>query len=510
MANKRLVRLSLAGLFGGMAFLGWAPWGLWPALLMAIAGLFALVIAERQPLVAGVLGLCFGLTMHAALYADIYATMVDHMGSALLPALMVNLLVLFGLALCTAIPCVLYTCLITRSKWVGSVRWSHALLFTSLWVLGEFARAIIFPRMSFLSVGYALVDTWWAGFAPVIGGYGLGWLGVFTSSTLVCAWVGIIQKRALAQPKCLVILLFALTGFVLQHQSWVEIEQSVFHVRLIQSGLVDDNSKNAVSPAAEAANIVAQTTAAPANLIITSETALPMYWHEIPVTLIERLKNFADSTGSYLILGSPTMNDQFKGNNSMVLVKPGQSMVELYNKVHLFPLGEYVPWGLGWLAREFSAARNDLLSGNSGQKPFQIFKNNAVLNVGTVVCNEVLLSDVSRNWAPHADVLINPANTAWFSQTLLAPQVLQIVKMRALEVGRPMLHISKTGGSALISSSGQVVDQLVEGQVAVLNAQVVGARGLTPYVRVGDWPVVLLCVMILLLALLGGAKRVRD
>ncbi len=73
-----------------------------------------------------------------------------------------------------------------------------------------------------------------------------------------------------------------------------------------------------------------------------------------------------------------------------------------------------------------------------------------------------------------------------------------------------MLHISKTGGSALISSSGQVVDQLVEGQVAVLNAQVVGARGLTPYVRVGDWPVVLLCVMILLLALLGGAKRVRD
>ncbi len=163
-------------------------------------------------------------------------------------------------------------------------------------------------------------------------------------------------------------------------------EQSVFHVRLIQSGLVDDNSKNAVSPAAEAANIVAQTTAAPANLIITSETALPMYWHEIPVTLIERLKNFADSTGSYLILGSPTMNDQFKGNNSMVLVKPGQSMVELYNKVHLFPLGEYVPWGLGWLAREFSAARNDLLSGNSGQKPFQIFKNNAVLKAGTVVC----------------------------------------------------------------------------------------------------------------------------
>lgn len=505
MANDRWLRLGLAGVWGGMAFLGWAPWGWWPALLMAIAGLFALVIAERQPLVAGALGLCFALTLNAGLYADLHAPLVNHMGVALLPALMINWLVLLGLALLTAIPCGLYTCLMARSQWAGHVGWPHAMLFASLWVLGELARAIIFPRMSFLSVGYALVDTWWAGFAPVIGSYGLGWLGVWSSSTLVCAWVGVNQNRTLVQSKSWVILLVALTGFVLQHQSWVEAEQSIFHVRWIESGMVDDNSTNAVSPAVKAANLVAEIVAAPADLIITSETAFPMYWHDIPVALVERLKNFADMTGSHLILGAPTMNEQFKGNNSMVFVTPRQPTLGLYNKVHLFPLGEHVPWGLGWLAQWVTVPRNDLLSGDSSQKPFQIFKNKAELNLGTVVCHEVLLSDASRYWAPRADVLINPANTAWFSQNLFAPQMLQIVRMRALEVGRPILHVSKTGGSVLISSSGHVVGQRVEAQDAGLNAQVVGARGLTPYVRVGDWPVVLLCVVVLLLVLLGGA-----
>lgn len=204
------------------------------------------------------------------------------------------------------------------------------------------------------------------------------------------------------------------------------------------------------------------------------------------------------------------MNDQIKGSNSMVFVQPEQSIVGLYNKVHLFPLGEYVPWGLGWLAGRFKVPRNDLLSGDSGQKPFQIFKNNAVLNVGTVVCNEVLLSDVSRNWAPHAHILINPANTAWFSQGLFESQMLQIVRMRALEVGRPVLHITKTGRSALIASSGQVVDQLVEGQAATLNAQLVGAVGRTPYVMLGDWPILLLCLLSAVCGRCVGWLRERD
>ncbi len=503
MGDKRFVRLSLAFFWGGVAFLGWAPWGWWPALLLAMAALYQLVSVERRSQDAGALGMCFGLTMQVGLYATVSPALIDHMGSTQLSAVVFNLFVLLGMALFTALPCVLYTLLLARSKWVNSDGWCRAALFASLWVLGEFLRALFFPRMSFLSSGYALIDTWWAGFAPVVGSYGVGWLGVLTATLWMNAWTYTNKVHALAHKKCWLVLLLVLTGFGLQQQSWVDTAQTSFHARLIQADVVSASSVNAISSDAEVKKLVDQVTAVPTDLVITSETAFPMYWHEMPAVLIERLKTFANVTNSYLMLGAPTMNDRFKGSNSLVFVKPHQYMVETYNKVHLFPLGEYVPFGLGWLAARLPAPGNDLIRGGHDQKPFQIFKNGTVLNVGSVVCNEILLSDVSRKWAPDAHILINPVNTSWFWQGVLAPQVLQIARMRALEVGRPILHISQTGGSAHISASGQVVNLLPAGQTDILNVQFVGALGVTPYVWVGDWPILLLCALILLRALYG-------
>ncbi len=511
MVNTRVVRLGLAGFLGGLAFFGWAPWGWWPLLLLAVAGLYQLVNTATRPQLAGVLGLCFGLAMHLGFYATVFNTLIHHMGSAWPQALLFNVVVLVGMALFTALPCLLYAWLMDGCHWGNRTALRRAALFASLWVLGEFMRALIFPRMSFLSSGYALIDTWYAGFAPLVGSYGVGWLGVFTSALCVGSW-GEAKKVQLGARKtngwsCMCVLSLLCLGFGLQQQPWVEAEQTPFQVKLVQSGVASPLSAHATSFNTDSQKLVDQVTAAPSDLVITSETAFPMYWHEIPAVLMDRIKTFSNTTNSALILGVPTMNDQFKGSNSMVFVQPNQSRVEIYSKVHLFPLGEYVPWGLGWLANRLQASRNDLISGGLDQKPFQIFKNETLLKIGTVVCNEILLSDVSRHWAPNAHALINPANTAWFWQDVLAPQILQIARMRALEVGRPLLHISKTGGSALVSAKGEVMGLLTVGPSDVLDVQLLGAHGMTPYVWLGDWPVLVLCVLIVLLAVCGVRRE---
>jgi apolipoprotein N-acyltransferase len=292
----------------------------------------------------------------------------------------------------------------------------------------------------------------------------------------------------------LITLLIALLGLALKQVRWTEFGKESMSFRLIQSHFPQSNKWNPERIQQEALQVIEQLTDAPADIVITPETAFPMYWSEMPVSLMHLIKNYAEHSGSNLLLGVSTMNAQFKGGNSMVLVKPGAEMIDQYNKVHLFPFGEYSPWGLGWLSKKFPSLRNNLDAGQFDQKPFNVVKGETLLKIGAVVCNEILLSDASRRWAPNVDVLINPANTSWFSKDVVIPQMLQIARMRALEVGRPVLHVSNMGGTAVISSSGQVIKSLGFNQKGALMADIQGETGLTAYVRLGDWPILLLCV----------------
>lgn len=82
--------------------------------------------------------------------------------------------------------------------------------------------------------------------------------------------------------------------------------------------------------------------------------------------------------------------------------------------------------------------------------------------------------------------------------------------MRALEVGRPILRVSNTGDTALISESGALVKVLPLGVAASMTGTITGQTGLTPYARWGDWPVWALCLLSLATALLAGkANRPR-
>lgn len=494
-------------LAGGMAVVGWAPLAWWPMLLISYGGLFCLVGASARPSTAGLAGLCFGIGLHVTGHGWFYATLTDHVAMGGLTAALVSALILAGLALFTALPCMLYAIVCKGMSGRRPLRFVRASLFAGLMTLGEITRALVFERVSSLSVGYGLIDTWWAGAAPVVGCYGLSWLGFWMASYLACALVlfpGSAWARLLRASS---IVMLALCGLAMQQHRWTTPDTKPWTFQLVQPNIAQDDKFDPALKNRITEQVVELLTATPADVVIAPETAFPMYWHELPSGVLSTLQNSADLTASHLIFGIATTSNRSDGHNSMMHLEPGGHAATQYDKRHLFPFGEYTPLGLAWMTDGMSIPLKDLSRGAAIQEPFRVMKGQHALWIGVLICHENMLSDDARGWAPHVNLLINPSNLAWFDGSWAIPQSLQITRMRALEVGRPILRVANTGETAWISASGAIVQQLPKREVASMSGQVIGETGLTPYARFGDWPVWVVCLTGIALAVVSNFRR---
>ena len=90
--------------------------------------------------------------------------------------------------------------------------------------------------------------------------------------------------------------------------------------------------------------------------------------------------------------------------------------------------------------------------------------------------------------ARDATLLVNVTNDAWYGRSIAARQHNQIAAMRALETGRPMLRATNTGITSAIAHDGRVLARLPWFTRGILEVEIAGRTGVTPYVRFGDWP----------------------
>lgn len=496
MSLNTISKSVLALALGAVAVAAWAPWAWWPMALCAYALLFGLVSSTQKPMAAVSLGMLFGFGLHLLGHGWIYTTMAGPAGMGTVPAVMASTVVLLGLALFTALPCALQTMLMGRT----SSSLLQATTFASLMTAGEIARALVLERFSSLSLGYALLDTWLAGWAPVMGCYGLSWLGYFIAVVTTQTVFTTRQPAPYRLLGLVPVMACLLIGFGLERVRWTESLATPLRFRLVQPNTEQGRKFDPAYRAHITKQLLALLTAEPAELVVAPETAFPMFWNELPEGALEALQDFAKRSVSNLVFGVATVGGQSEGHNSMVHLGPGTNAVSHYDKIHLFPLGEYVPAVLGWINRGLSIPMQDLSAGAAVQAPFRIVQQHQVLDLGTMICNENMLSDEARRWAPTAHVLINPGNMAWFAGTLAIPQDLQITRMRALEVGRPILRVSNAGESALISASGALAKSLQAQEASSMTGTVTGQTGLTPYVRWGDWPIWAMCLLALAVA----------
>jgi len=158
---------------------------------------------------------------------------------------------------------------------------------------------------------------------------------------------------------------------------------------------------------------------------------------------------------------------------------------------------------VGWFIRSvLSIPLADQSSGAPNPPPLAIAGQKVAVNI----CYEDAFGADIRPQAEAATLLVNVTNDAWYGRSLAAEQHEQISAMRALEVGRPMLRATNTGITSAIAHDGREIARLPWFTRGILEVEVTGRQGVTPYVRFGDWPAAVLAVLLWALAVFKARR----
>lgn len=500
--NFLYVCLSFAS--GAIAVTAWAPLGWYPVGLTGFAILFYLVRQSKTALEAGLYGALFGLGLHGFGHGWAFTALHSKAGMSLFEASIGMSVFLIYLSAHTALPSILFKLVRGRNAQRLAFDVSG---FAGLLTLGEWVRSQLFNGFTSLSLGYSLLDTWLAGVLPILGLYGLSFLGFYLSGLLAI----LITTQSARKPALAKVIGVLSLAWLSTQITWTQPFGPPVTFKLIQLNVPQTEKFEPQYQYQHASRLVDLITASRADLIITPETAFTMFMNEVPPELVDRLRYFSRSTESHLFLGVATQSASSDGYNSMLHFRPNsiEGRIAQYNKIYLMPFGEYSPAGFSWFTDKLQVPLKDMSAGDIDQKPFEITKGAHTQRIGTLICHDDLTSALARYWAPSAGLLINPGNLAWFENSLAIPQRLEIVRVRAMEIGRPILRTANTGDTAHIAANGKVIKQLPVEQTGVLDGEVQPMTGLTPFTSLGNYPALALCVIaIIALACEPSLRRV--
>jgi apolipoprotein N-acyltransferase len=183
--------------------------------------------------------------------------------------------------------------------------------------------------------------------------------------------------------------------------------------------------------------------------------------------------------------------------NYEIMVNPDGSLGARYDKVRRVPFGEYLP--LRWIIKHFPGA--DLVPHDAiaGKGPATLDSPSGVL--GVVISWEIFFGGRARDAIGHGGLmLLNPTNGASYRGTILQTQQVASSRLRAVETDRWVTQVSPTGFTAVVTPSGHVVARSKVSEQRVIVATVGLRTGCTWYVQLGDKPVFVLALGLLLVA----------
>lgn len=450
-----------------------------------------------RPGVAARRGFLFGFGLFGVGVSWVYVAVADYTPG-------ITTIKLFGLAispegvLVAVLFVVLLSLFITLQAYLSAklqqglpLAW-HGLVFAACWMLFEWLRGWVLTGFPWLDLGYSQILSPLAGYAPIFGVYGVSMLVVLSAAGL---WQWTQMRNRLANGMLIGLLLIWAAGWGLTNVKWSQPTGKPITVALVQGNLPQltkwDTSK--ILYRLDTYADLSRPYWGKVDAIIWPENALTIFWQDAPEKYRKDLEQHVKQSGTDLVIGLPYENEKTGQYYSSLLVlgkHPG-----VYNKRHLVPFGEYVPFAseLRGLIKFFNLPMSGFSPGAAHQKHLEI----AGQPMAPSICYEDAFGTELLDFLPQATVLINGSNNAWYGRSLAPYQHLQISRMRALETAREEIRATTTGISALVDQYGRVIKRSPEFQTYVLTGQVQPRKGATPYVRIGNWPVVSLIFLML-------------
>lgn len=474
-------RLAAAFAAGAALNLAFAPFGWWPLAVLAPAALFAL-IRGLPPRRASYAGAAFGAGVFGFGTYWLY-TCIHVFG--LVPLWLTLLLQAAVIALMACYPAAL--CYLANRFWLKAGTTRDWLVLPVLWVLLEWLRGWLLSGFPWLSLGYALIDSQLAGFAPLFGVYAVSWAGamVAVAINVVLAPAVPLARRGLGVG--LALILFLVPALLARH-AWTHPVGPRIAVAAVQGAVSQDEKWQAKNRELTKQRYLQLTSQAwGARLIIWPESAIPVVAPQLS-DYLRQLKEQGRAHDAEFALGLVDFSPQTEQFHNGILVL-SESGGGWYYKRHLVPFGEYfpVPAAVRSWMRLMSLPNQDFTPG----APRQPELSAAGQKLGLTICFEDAFGSEQLRVLRDATLLINVTNNAWYGDSTAPHQHLQIARMRALEAGRYLVRAANDGITAVIGPKGEIVARLPQFQEAVLRADVQPMTGLTPYARFGNYPLII-------------------
>ena len=387
-----------------------------------------------------------------------------------------------------------------------------------LWVAVELARTRI-TAFPWELLGYSQTGNFaLTGITTLAGVYGLSFEIVLVNSVFAAAFLAAKERRKWLLVAASVAAVILQTGqwlappplaadhTALLVQPDIPIQDGAMWTKEYFQGTLRDLTAASLHPTGE--HPAGEKQGRRYDLIVWPESPSPFYTND-PL-FRDAVSAMARQSGSWVVAGSigiaPAMHAAMNSGgqnsqifNSAALVSPQGEWVGRYDKVHLVPFGEYLPFpqvfafagGLTKEVGEFQrgASRTPLDAGGE--------------RLGMLICYESIFPDeVRQGPLLGAQVLVNISNDGWYGDSGAWKQHLQQTQMRAIENGRWLLAGTNTGMTASIDPYGRIVAATSRKVRTALAAPYALRSGITFYTRHGDW-FAYLCAIISASALLA-------
>ena len=368
--------------------------------------------------------------------------------------------------------------------------------------LAEFLRSFLFTGFPWVLLGLAFIDTPISQTLSIFGPYWLTFIIVFLCFIIPAGFIGIIIS---------ITGFFLLNFYGLYRFDKVQFDFTNKQIRIIQPNIAQKNKWKKEFSEIHFNKLVKLSNKNSENvdILIWPETAVPFF--------LEYKKNFSDimieNVSKPIILGARRYNKATNElyNSAYFLNKNGQ-IEQIYDKKHLVPFGEYIPF-IDFLNVfvETGTDNNGITGFSIGQRPNEITIDHFTTTAIFICYESIFSNEIDKN-ITKSDLIIHLTNDAWFGAYNGPQQHLVQMRARAIEQGLPVMRSANTGISALIDPYGRIIKKIPLNNEGFLDVNIPKKLDKTLYSKIGAvyWNFFLICLFALLYFLCLKRKIKRN